>query len=221
MHVVFYMHRRWLMFLLTAYFFYMLSNFSQPHLEIEMGPQLQADERSETNHTAKKEDNACTCSSMHIQGTFTYTDSHRCTLHNDTMEHDCTVKNIVPGLIVPSDERLHAPQPVEDRCICSSLHVHGSSVNVRYYHRCSVHNDTMEHDCMHTNIVTGQTNFIRFDELPETINTPQPVEDACICSTLHIQGKAIHKYYNRCPVHNDTEEHTDYTRRNIVIGQGQ
>ena len=72
------------------------------HLEIEMGPQ--ADEQSETNHTAKKEDNACTCSSLHIQGTFTYADTHRCMLHNDTMEHDCTVKNIVPGLIVPSDE---------------------------------------------------------------------------------------------------------------------
>ena len=80
----------------------MLSNFSQPHLEIEMGPQ--ADEQSETNHTAKKEDDACTCSSLHIQGTFTYADTHRCMLHNDTMEHDCTVKNIVPGLIVPSDE---------------------------------------------------------------------------------------------------------------------
>ena len=74
---------------------------------------------------------------------------------------------------------------------------------------------------MHANIVTGQTNFIRFDELPETINTPQPVEDACICSTLHSQGKAIQKFYNRCPVHNDTEEHTDYTKRNTVIGQGQ
>ena len=126
----------------------------------------QADEQSET---AKREDIACTCSSMHIQGRLTHKYSHRCRLHNDTMEHDCTSKNIVPGLIVTSD---------------------------------------------------GQTNFIRFDEVPETINTPHPVEDACICSTLHIQGKAIQKYYNRCPVHNDTEEHTDYTR-NIVIGQGQ
>ena len=196
----------------------MLSNFSQPHLEIAMC--LQADEQSETNHTAKKEDNACTYSSLHIQGRLTYADSHRCMLHNDTMEHDCTSKNIVPGLIVPSDERLDTPQPVEDWCICSSLHIHGSSVNVCYYHRCPVHNDTMEHDYTHDNIVIGQSNFVQFDELPETINTPQPVEDACICSTLHIQGKAIQKYYNRCPVHNDTEEHTDYTRRNIVMGQG-
>ena len=171
---------------------------------------LQA-EQSETIHRVE---GACICSSLHIQGTFTYTDTHRCTLHNDTMEHDCTSKNIVPGLIVPSDERLDTPQPVEDRCICSSLHIHGSSVNVCCYHRCSVHNDMMEH----ANIVTGQTNFL---QLPETINTPQPVEDACICSTLYVQGKVIQKYYNRCPVHNDTEEHTEYTRRNIVIGQGQ
>ena len=180
---------------------------------------LQAVEQSETIHRVE---DACICSSLHIQGTFIYTDTHRCPLHNDTMEHDCTSKNIVPGLIVPSDERLDTPQPVEDRCICSSLHIHGSSVNVCCYHRCSVHNDTMEHDCMHANIVTGQTNFIRFDELPETINTPQPVEDACTCSTLHIQGKQYKsttidvQYTKTC-----TEEHTDYTRRNTVIGQGQ
>ena len=175
---------------------------------------LQADEQSETNHTAKREDNACTCSLMHIQGRLTHKYSHRCPLHNDTMEHNCTTKNIVPGLIVPSDGQLDTPCTVEDRCICSSLHIHGNLVDVCYNHRCPVHD-------MHTNIVTGQTNFIRFDELPETINTTQPVEDACICSTLYVQGKAIHKYYNRCQVHNDTEEHTDYTRRNIVIGQGQ
>ena len=125
------------------------------------------------------------------------------------MEHDCTTKNIVPGLIVPSDGQLDTPQAVEDRCICSSLHIHGNSVNVRYYHRCPVHNDTLEHDCTHNNIVTGQTNFVQFDdsELPETINTPEPVEDACVCSTLHMQGNSVHKHYNRCPVHNDTEEH--------------
>ena len=165
----------------------------EPHLEIAMC--LQADEQSETNHTAKKEDIACTCSSTHIQGRLTYTDSRRCLPHNDTMEHDCTVKNIVPGLIVPSDERLDTPQEVKDQCICSSLHVHGSSVNVCYYHHCSVHNDTMDHNYTHDNIVIGQSNFVQFDKLPET---PQPVEDACICSTLHIQGKAIQKYYNRC-----------------------
>ena len=105
--------------------------------DIAMG--LQAVEQSETIHRVE---DACICSSLHIQGTFTYTDSHRCPLHNDTLEHDCTVKNIVPGLIVPSDERLDTPQPVEDRCICSSLHIHGNSVNVHYYHRCPIHNNT-------------------------------------------------------------------------------
>ena len=115
---------------------YMLSNFSQPRLEIEIG--LQADEQSETIHTAKREDSTCICSSLHIQGRFTYTDSHRCPLHNDTMEHDCTSKNIISGLIVPSDGRLDTPRTVEDRCICTSLHIHGNSVNVRYYHRCRV-----------------------------------------------------------------------------------
>ena len=62
----------------------------------------------------READNACICSSLHIQGTFTYADTHRCMLHNDTLEHDCTTKNIVPGLIVLSDERLDTPQPVED-----------------------------------------------------------------------------------------------------------
>ena len=99
---------------------------------------LQA-EQSETIHRVE---DACICSSLHVQGTFTYTDTHRCPLHNDTMEHDCTSKNIVPGLIVPSDEQLDTPCAVEDRCICSSLLIHGSSVNVRYYHRCPVHNNT-------------------------------------------------------------------------------
>ena len=179
---------------------YMLSNFSQPRLEIEIG--LQADEQSENIDTAKREDNACICSSLHVQGTFIYTDSHRCLLHNDTMEHDCTSKNIVPGLIVLSDGPLETPCTVEDQCICSSLHIHGNSVNVRYYHRCPLHNDTLEHDCKNNNIVVGQANFAQFDELPETICMPQPVEDACVCSTLHIQGSSVHQHYNRCPVHN-------------------
>ena len=128
---------------------YMLSNFSQPCLENEMGPQ--ADGRSETIHTAKRANNTCICSSLHVQGMFTYTDSHRCPLHY-TMEHDCTSKNIIPGLIVSNDTRLDTPQAVEDRCICSSLHIHGNLLNIRYYHRCPVHNDTAEHNCMHTNI---------------------------------------------------------------------
>ena len=123
------------------------------------------------------------------------------------MEHDCTTKNIVPGLIVPGDGRLDTPQAVEDRCICSSLHIHGNSVNVRYYHRCPLHNDTLEHNCTHNNIVTGQSNFVQFGELPETINMAQPVGDTCICSMLHIQGKVVQKYCKRCPVHNDNEEH--------------
>ena len=184
--------------------------------EIAMG--LQAVEQPGDIHTSKRVDNACICSSLHVQGRFKYSKYyHRCPLHNDTMEHNCTTKNIVPGLIVPSDGQLDTPCAVEDWCICSSLHIHGSSVDVCYYHRCPVHNDTVKHDCTHDNIVNGKSNFVQFDKLPET---PQPVEDACICSTLHIQGKPIQKYYNRCPVHNDTEEHTDYTR-NIVIGQGQ
>ena len=264
---------------------YMLSNFSQPHLENEMG--RQADERSETIRTAKREDNACICSSLHVQGTFTYTDSHRCLLHNDTMEHDCTTKNIVPGLIVPGDGQLDTPQAVEDWCICTSLHIHGNlvnvcyyhrcqvhndtlenmdeddddqseedmdteddddqseedmdteddddqseedmdteddddhgnSVNIRYYHRCPVHIDTLEHDCTHNNIVTGQSNFVQFDEQPETISTPESAEDTCVCSTLHIQESSAYKYQYRCPVHNDTEEH-NCMRRNTVIGRG-
>ena len=173
---------------------------------------LQADEESENIHTAKRQD-ACICSSLHVQGMFTYTDSHRCPLHNDTMEHDCTSTNIVPGLIVPNDRRLDTPQAVEDRCICSSFHIHGNLFNIRYYHHCPVHNGTAEDECMHTNIVTGHANFVRLGELPETINRPQPVEDACLCSTLHIQGKAMQKYCKRCPVHNDR---ADYARRNIV-----
>ena len=169
----------------------------------------------ETICTARRVENACICSSLHVQGMFTYTDSHRCPVHNDTLEHDCTTKNIVPGLIVPGD-RLDTPQAVEDRCICSSLHIHGNRVNVHYCHRCPVHNDTLEHDCTHNNIVTGQSNVVQFDEQP--ISTPEPVEDACICSTLHMHGNSVHKHYNRCPVHNDTEEH-NRTRRNTVMGR--
>ena len=131
------------------------------------------------------------------------------------MEHDCTSKNIVPGSIVPSDGQVDTPHAVEDRCICSLLHVHGNSVNVLSYHRCPLHNDTMEHDCTHNNIVTGQSNFVRF---AETISTPESVEDGCVCSTLHIQGNTVHKHYNRCQVHNDTEEH-NCTRRNTVLGK--
>ena len=127
-------------------------------------------------------------------------------------------KNIVLGLIVSSEGRLDTPQAVEDRCICSSLHIHGNSVNVRYYHRCPLHNDTLEHDCTHNNIATGQSNFVQFGEMPETINMPKPVEDACICSTLHIQGRSTFKYQYRCPIHNDTEEH-NCMRRNIVMGK--
>ena len=128
---------------------------------------LQAVEQSETIHRVE---DTCICSSLHIQGRFTYMESHRCPLHNDAMEHDCTVKNIVPGLIyadtrrctlyndtmendctvknivpgliVPSGGQLDTPRTVEDRCICSSLHIHGSSVNVCYYHRCPIHNNT-------------------------------------------------------------------------------
>ena len=183
--------------------------------EIAMG--LQTAERSETIHTGKRREYGCTCSSLHIQGTFTYTDTHRCPLHNDTMEHDCTTKNIVPGLIVPSDGQLDTPCAVEDRCICSSLHVHGSSVNVCYYHRCPVH-DTMKHDCTHDDIVTGRSNLVQFDKLPLKISTPQPVKDACTCSVLHFQENTEHKYQYRCPVHNDTEEH-NCTPRNTVIGR--
>ena len=127
---------------------------------ISATPELEVVEQSDTIH--RMDDNTCTCSSLHIHGRLTHKHTHRCPLHNDTIEHDCTSKNIVPGLVVPSDERLDTPQPVEDRCVCSSLPVHGSSVNVRYYHHCPVHNDMMEHDCTHDNIVTGQSNFEQF-----------------------------------------------------------
>jgi len=186
------LHCGWLMFTIHACLIYMLSNFSQPHLEIAMC--LQADEQSESIHAAKKEDIACTCSSLHAQGRLTYADSHRCLLHNDTMEHDCTVKNIVPGLIVPSDEQLDTPCAVEDRCICSSLLVHGNSENECYYHRCPVHDNAMEYGCTYNNIVTGQANFAQFDELPEAISTPEPVEDVCthVFYTTHSGRLIIH-----------------------------
>ena len=70
---------------------------------------------------------------------------------------------------VEQPEMIHTANRVEDTCICSSLVVQGNRVNVRYYHRCPVHNDTLEHDCTHNNISTGQSNF---DELAETISTP-------------------------------------------------
>ena len=169
-------------------------------------------EQSDTIHTGKRVEDACICSSLHVQGMFMYSKyDHRCPVHNDTMEHDCTTKNIVPGLIVPGGRRLDTPQAVEDRCICSSFHIHGNSVNVRYYHQCPVHNDTLEHDCTHNNIVTGQSNF-------ELISTSDPLEHTCICSTLHMQGNSVHKHYNRCPAHNDTQEH-NCTLRNTVVGR--
>ena len=178
---------------------------------------LQAVEQSETIH--RRVDDACICSSLHVQGRFKYSKYyHRCPLHNDTMEHNCTTTNIVPGLIVPSDGQLDTPQPVEDRCICSSLHVHGSSVNVRYYHHCPVHNNTVEHDCTQDNIVTGQSNFVQFNKLPLKLSSPQQVKDACTCSVLHFQENSVHKYQYSCPVHNDTEEH-NCTLRNTVIGR--
>ena len=119
---------------------------------------------------------------------------------------------------VEQSETIHTATKMEDSCICSSLLVQGKSVNVRYYHRCPVHNDTMEHDCTHDNIVTGQANFVQVDELPETNCMPEPVEDACVCSTLHIQGGSSCQYQYRCPVHNDTEEH-NCTQRNVVMGK--
>ena len=56
---------------------------------------------------------------------------------------------------VEQSETIHTAKKTEDACVCSSLYVQGNRVNVRYYHRCSVHNDTLEHDCTHNNIVTG------------------------------------------------------------------
>ena len=53
----------------------------------------------------------------------------------------------------------------------------------------------------------------------ETISTPEPVKDSCVCSTLHSQGNSAYIYNYRCPVHNDTEEH-NCKRRNVVIGRG-
>ena len=171
-------------------FHYILSNFSQPRLEIEIG--LQADEWSETIYTAMRVDDTCTCSSLHVQGTFTYTDSHRCPLHNDTMEHDCTGKNIVPGLIVPSDGQLDTPQAVEDWCICTSLHIHGNSVNVCYYHPVDTLEDmdvdTQPVEDMDTEDVDTQTVEDMDTEdidtqsdslIPVPLSYPQPVENCC------------------------------------------
>ena len=119
---------------------------------------------------------------------------------------------------VEQSETIHTATKMEDSCICSSLLVQGNSVNVCHYHRCPVHNDTLEHDCTHDNIVTGQANFVQVDKLPETNCMPEPAEDACVCSTLHIQGGSSYKCQYRCPVHNDTEEH-NCTRRNVVMGK--
>ena len=52
----------------------------------------------------------------------------------------------------------------------------------------------------------------------ETISTPEPVKDACVCSTLHSQGNSAYIYNYRCPIHNDTEEH-NCSRRNTVTGR--
>jgi len=84
-------------------------------------------------------------------------------------------------------------------CVVLQLDMHG-------YFICTVH-VLIPDFCIHTGLHTD-----------ETISTPEPVKDACVCSTLHIQGGSVHKHYNRCPVHNDTEEH-NCTRRNTVIGR--
>jgi len=111
-------------------------------------------------------DDACICSSLHIQGAVMHKSYHRCPVHNDTMEHNRTRRNIVTGHLV--HRKQNTPQPVEDSCICSSVHIHGNLVNVRYSHRCPIHNDTMEHDCTRSNIVTGCgfINLVQCNELP-------------------------------------------------------
>jgi len=104
-------------------------------------------------------DDACICSSLHIQGgAVMHKYYHRCPVHNDTMENNRTRRNIVTGH--PVHRKKNTPQPVEDLCICSSVHIHGNLVNVRCSHRCPIHNDTMEHDCTRRNIVTGCGNTI-------------------------------------------------------------
>ena len=132
------------------------------------------------------------------------------------MEHDCTTKDIVPGLIVSSDGGLDTPQAVEDWCICSSLHVHGNSVNVHYYHCCPVHNDTLKHTCTHNNLVTGQSNFAQFDELPETIRMPQ---SRMLVSVLHYTFRET-LYTNATDVQFITTLEHNCTLRNTVIGRG-
>ena len=107
---------------------------------------------------------------------------------------------------VEQPETIHTAKRVEDTCICSSLLVQGNRVKVCYYHRCPVHNDTLEHNCTHNNIVTGQS---KFDEQPETISTPESAKDACICSTLHIQGNSTYKYQYRCSVHTQDIQDVD------------
>jgi len=135
---------------------------------------------------------------------------HRCPVHNDTMEHNRTRRNIVTGHLV--HRKQNTPQPVEDSCICSSLHIQGAVMH-KSYHRCPVHNDTMEHNRTRRNIVTGHL-------VHRKRNTPQPVKDSCICSSVNIHGNLVNvRYSHRCPIHNDTMEH-NCTRRNIVTGCG-
>jgi len=107
-------------------------------------------------------DDTCICSSGAVMHKY----YHRCPVHNDTMEHNRTRRNIVTGHLV--HRKRNTPQPVEYSCICSSVHIHGNLVNVRYSHRCPIHNDMMEHDCTRRNIVTGCgfINLVQCNELP-------------------------------------------------------
>ena len=88
------------------------------------------------------------------------------------------------------------PSPVEDACTCSTLHIRGGSV-YKHYRRCPIHNDTEEHvsvSIQSSTFTDGQSNFVQVDKLPETNCMPEPVENACVCSTLHIQGGSAYKY---------------------------
>ena len=146
---------------------------------------------SADGYNVRTVDDACICSSLHIQGAAMHKCYHRCPVHNDTMEHNRSRRNIVPGHLVQRRRTTPHPQPVEDPCICSSLHVHGNLVNERYSHCCPIHNDTMEHDCTRRNIVTGcgNVNSVQCNELPLMIRNLQPVEDAHSCSPLHIEAE--------------------------------
>jgi len=138
-------------------------------------------------------DDACICSSLHIQGTVMHKYYHRCPVHNDTMENNRTRRNIVTGH--PVHRKKNTPQPVEDLCICSSVHIHGNLVNVRCSHRCPIHNDTMEHDCTRRNIVTGCGNTIVAwsDELPSKACTlwPFEFEEAAVFHCTCIQAELL------------------------------